>query len=600
MKKLFLLFILLFALPAWAGPARPSKAISKSKQTRASQTKKPDCKSAAPVSQAPTVHWVNEASKPAASDPDREPILRLQEALDGIVRGKVLGRLRVGMQVEELSSGRVLYGWRSGVLMDPASNQKVLATTAALLRLGSTFRYRTEVTGASPDAEGRIVSELVIRGSGDPSLRSRHLDALARSLAAQGVTQVKGDILGDPRRVGLQEFGQESRSPLRVGSTSVEIHVRPGEKVGSRPSVTIRPASDAFVVINQAETRGKGRGGLSVSLERIGNKFHVVVGGKIAITRGAVTLFRTPPDPPFYAAILLRQALIQAGIDVHGNAGIYSGENRSRLSSIDAIEGAMMALGPQASDSRVPMGSREPAKPVVLLALHESDPLPILLRRVNKDSDNEWAERVLETVGAEILGGAATTGKGLRVLRESLTELGVPASAYLPTNGSGLGHQNRVTAAGMAKLLRQLYFDPRIGPEIMQSLSVGGVDGTTRNRFRGSSAAHRVRAKTGTLNGVSCLSGFVGDGSDILSFSILVEGHKRRSVPNVRGAQVSAVNAMMRFSRRTAVALPGEDSAGGADYETGDEADENEVEPEGKEGLQGKKSELEHSFTPTS
>jgi D-alanyl-D-alanine carboxypeptidase/D-alanyl-D-alanine-endopeptidase (penicillin-binding protein 4) len=76
----------------------------------------------------------------------------------------------------------------------------------------------------------------------------------------------------------------------------------------------------------------------------------------------------------------------------------------------------------------------------------------------------------------------------------------------------------------MSALLRTLYLDPRVGPEILQSLSVGGVDGTTRNRFKGTIAAERVRAKTGTLHGKSCLSGLVGDGSDVLAFSILVEG----------------------------------------------------------------------------
>jgi len=108
----------------------------------------------------------------------------------------------------------------------------------------------------------------------------------------------------------------------------------------------------------------------------------------------------------------------------------------------------------------------------------------------------------------------------------------------------------------------------------MQSLSVGGVDGTTRNRFRGTSSAHRVRAKTGTLNGVSCLSGFVGDGADVLAFSILVEGHRKRSVPAVRSAQVSAVNAMMRFARQTVTIPPTDDEASGTDYESGEELDE--------------------------
>jgi serine-type D-Ala-D-Ala carboxypeptidase/endopeptidase (penicillin-binding protein 4) len=248
------------------------------------------------------------------------------------------------------------------------------------------------------------------------------------------------------------------------------------------------------------------------------------------------------------------------------------------VASGSALEGVLLASSTPGSDMPAPLAGRPAALPAEILALHESEPLPLLLRRVNKDSDNEWAERVLETVGAEVLGGVPTTAKGVRVLRDSLTELGVAPAAYLPANGSGLGHQNRVTAAGMADLLRRLYFDPRVGPEILQSLSVGGVDGTTRNRFRGTTAAHRVRAKTGTLSGVSCLSGFVGEGSDILAFSILVEGHRRFAVSAVRGAQVSAVNAMMRFARR-ASGVPVDEGAAGTDLESGAEIDAEEATP---------------------
>ncbi len=116
----------------------------------------------------------------------------------------------------------------------------------------------------------------------------------------------------------------------------------------------------------------------------------------------------------------------------------------------------MVALAPQGGDSTPALAEPSSTRTTELLALHESEPLVVLLRRVNKDSDNEWAERVLETVGAEVLGGAPTTAKGVRVLRDSLAELGLSSASYVPANGSGLGHQNRVTAAGMAELLRRI------------------------------------------------------------------------------------------------------------------------------------------------
>ncbi len=223
----------------------------------------------------------------------------------------------------------------------------------------------------------------------------------------------------------------------------------------------------------------------------------------------------------------------------------------------------------------------KPGRALPLLASHGSEPLGILLRKINKDSENDYAERVLEAAGAEVYGGPPTEDKGVRLLREVIGELGLPPSSYVPRNGSGLGHANRITADAMASLLRTLYLDPRVGPELIQSLSVGGVDGTTRNRFKGTLAAERVRAKTGTLHGKSCLSGLVGDGKDVLAFSILVDGLRGHTLRAVRGAQVGCVNAMMRYvvdargGHPVLSTVPGEAPA---DLEGGDEAAETDEE----------------------
>jgi len=99
-----------------------------------------------------------ETPAPTADDPNRARILALQEALTRIVHGGVLGRLRVGMRVLDLATGHVLYTRRGSVLMDPASNQKVLATATALLRLGNTWRFRTELSGPPPDGDGTIAA----------------------------------------------------------------------------------------------------------------------------------------------------------------------------------------------------------------------------------------------------------------------------------------------------------------------------------------------------------------------------------------------------------------------------------------------------------
>ena len=507
----------------------------------------------------------DDVPRPGEDDRDRYRIIHLQDAINEILHGRTLGRMNVALRVMSARTGRVYYGRRADVLMDPASNQKVLATAAALMRLGTDWRYRTEVTGPAPDDDGVIHGSLHLRGNGDPTLRSGDLDEIAAHLRARGVARVDGSVLADPRPLGYEGAaageGETSdvKAPLLIDRGLMIVRVRPGATPGS-PAVVYtdhrRTADDAagpgIVVRNQAVTRPSGRTKLGVRIEGAGGALRVNVTGKIAVGAAGVAFRRRVPHPSLHAAIALRSALIGAGIAVRGAPG----------------------LGPT-------VAAEAP------LDVHQSPPLAVVMRRINKDSDNEQAERVLQTVGAEVYGAPATTEKGLSVLRAVVGSLGLRPSSYVSQNGSGLGHNNRITANAMADLLRALYFDPRIGPEILQSLSVGGVDGTTRNRFRGSLAARRVRAKTGTLNGKSCLSGLVGDGGDLIVFSMLMQGTRSRAnLAAVRASQVAAVNAMMRFVRegtgeRIDAPVPlGDERMASADIESGGDNDESGEEGE--------------------
>jgi serine-type D-Ala-D-Ala carboxypeptidase/endopeptidase (penicillin-binding protein 4) len=510
---------------------------------------------------------LEETPPPDQNDPDRERILRLQEALTSIVHGPVLGRMRVGVRVIEAGTGRTFYRQKGAELMDPASNQKVLATTAAIMRLGADYRFHTELSGPLPDAEGVVAGDVVLRGSGDPSLEVAELEAMAADLASRGIRRVDGGVLSDQRRLGSREVSAEERSPLRISRSAVLVRVRPTAE-GAAPLVVVRPSIEAIVVRNRAKTASKGRGRIRVTLSTgADGRMFLDVTGTIAARHPGMVMSRIPTNHRLYAAALMRQALIEAGIEVKGGARVGLAR--------DAQGSAKDGKG---------QGSKDAGKDA-LLAVHRSEPLSVIIRNINKYSNNEWAERLLETVGAELYGGAATTDKGLKAMREALDELGLPREAYVPTNGSGLGHTNRLTADAMAELLQKLYTDPRWGPELMQSLSVGGVDGTIRNRFRSSPAAERVRAKTGTLNYKSCLSGYVGDGQEVLVFSILVEGYKNRRFGTgaVRAAQVNAVNAMMRYARGVLDAPPGEEPLPGTDFESGEDV----LETDGEEGTPG-------------
>jgi D-alanyl-D-alanine carboxypeptidase/D-alanyl-D-alanine-endopeptidase (penicillin-binding protein 4) len=518
---------------------------------------------------------IETAPVPADGDADRERIVRMQAALREILADSALRRTRVGIRVMEARTGRLFFEKRGTTLMDPASNQKVLATTTALVRLGADWRYRTELTGPAPDADGVIAGDVVLRGSGDPTVTGADLAAMATWLAQRGARRIDGAVIADPRRIGSEQAAADDddageddatsaddageaprsvspRAPLVVNHGLMSIRVRPGASAGWPAEITTAPTGESFVVKNGARTKAGGKTRVTVRLSLAGARIQVEVAGRIALGHRPLVFRRRVPQQALYSAVLLRAALEGAGIAVR---------DPSRMGA--------------------PPPPRAGRPPALMLARHESAPLVVLLRRINKDSDNDHAERVLETTGAEVYGGAPTTDKGLRVLREVIGELGLPPGSYVPRNGSGLGHANRITADAMADLLRALYLDPRVGPELMQSLSVGGIDGTTRNRFKGTLAARRVRAKTGTLAGKSCLSGLVGDGPDVLAFSILVQGLRgRHSLGAVRGAQVMCVNAMMRYVRE-AHGLPGAPEPGAPpaiDVESGEEVSATEGE----------------------
>ena len=347
----------------------------------------------------------DEVPVPSDNDRDRDRIRRLQETISEILHNRTLGRLRVGLRVISARTGRLYYARRADSLMDPASNQKVLATTAALMRLGGDWRFRTELSASEPDDEGVIKGNVYLRGNGDPSLRTVNLEALAARLRARGVVRIDGGVVADPRRLGddvpagggqesdTGEAPEDGRAPLIVDRGITVVRVRPGSSAGA-PAVVltdpIQPGGDdgrrGFVIHNQATTTNSGRRArVTVRIGVAGGRLRIDVAGRIGLGTAGVAFRRRVPHPALHAAVLLRAALVAGGIDVR-DASTTGGRPAS----------------------------------AALVEVHRSAPLSIVLRKINKDSDNEQAERVLQTVGAEERGGAATTEKGLVVLREVL------------------------------------------------------------------------------------------------------------------------------------------------------------------------------------
>jgi D-alanyl-D-alanine carboxypeptidase/D-alanyl-D-alanine-endopeptidase (penicillin-binding protein 4) len=439
-----------------------------------------------------------------------------------------LGRFIAGVHVVHLESGEEVYGWNADLPLMPASTMKVVTAATSLATLGPSYTFTTGVwrTGAVDD--GVLDGDLVLVGGGDPTMTVERLWRLLREVRQDGVETVTGDLVFDDgffdeppvipawdSRRDMEEgptyFPGISALELEFGQTG--ILVRPGPRIGAPAVVeTEIPAGD-YVKVDNGLVTGRSRSRSRVDLERVVGEGTLTFALDGVLSSGAAPLRfrRAVPDPTAFTMAAVHELLDDVGITVRGTLR----------------RGAL------------PKGSR-------LVERAWSPPLGSVLADMNKHSSNFIAETVVRTLGAEEL-GHGTTDAGLDVLRAHLDALGVDRETYRLANGSGLTRAARVPARLLTTVLRADGIDPKTGPELMSSLSIGGRDGTLRNRFDG--AEGQVRGKTGTLADVHALAGyFEADDGEVYAFAFLandVEG----GVYQVKSTIDDFLTALFRLSR---------------------------------------------------
>ena len=436
----------------------------------------------------------------------------LREQLESILHDPVIAHQHVGVVAAQLSDGDLLFSRNADQRFNPASNTKMLTTGAAIARLGGDFRYLTALYGTPPDAEGVVEGDLVLRGSSDPSFGTGDLVELARSLADRGVTRVHGDLVVDRRPIGYEAAG--GGDGLILNRNAVTVKVRATEPRHAAV-VTVEPALPGVTVENHTTTTKGKRSHLSLDTHRKDEHLVIEVRGRIGDQLGVATLTRKVADGALMSGHMLASMLPDFGITFDGS--VHAGRAKA------ACEAP--------------------------LVVHHSIPLADVARLSNKPSNNFIADAIYKTLGGELFGLPGTLEKGTRAVSDWLVEHGIAKERFHIENGSGLTHANRVTPGDLVSLLRAIYYEPDVAPDFVPSLSVGGIDGTLRGRFQGTPAVGLVRAKTGTLTGVSTLSGYVGDKGDVIVFSIMVEGFRWKRTPLVRHIQVQLVDAMLRYLR---------------------------------------------------
>jgi serine-type D-Ala-D-Ala carboxypeptidase/endopeptidase (penicillin-binding protein 4) len=449
----------------------------------------------------------------SATDPHEPEILHSEAAelrirFDGILTSTGNRQGRWGVLAVSMDRGDTLLSVNPDDVMVPASNMKLLTTAAALYHLGPGFRYRTFLLADGPQREHVLEGDLILYGTGDPTLSERFfpsatapLDSLVRLVLRQGITQVRGSLVldgsffkgpdlhpdWDPR--DLNDAFAAPVASLGFNENLVTVKVDPGTSLGAPAWVRAEPEGSGLEVLNLTRTFPAGSRS-RVWLLRATPWDPIGIEGEVPLGSPAVWRGVPVPDPVVFTGLQFKRALESQGIRVHGSVVVNRDADASRLS-----EASMMG------------GWRGGVPAPRILGTLASPPLLEILRVINKRSNNLLAESVAKTLGRIVLGDGSYAG-GQRVVEEFLLrQVEVDREKIRVRDGSGLSPDNGVSAGVLLQVLEYMAGSPW-WEDYWSTLPEAGVRGELARMFR-TPAERNLRAKTGTLRQVSALSGIV-------------------------------------------------------------------------------------------
>ncbi len=453
-----------------------------------------------------------------APAPDQAAVRSLRSDLERLIERTGWRSGRWSVMVVSLDGGDTLFAHAADRALEPASNMKLFTSSAALYFLGPSFRYQTYVLTDGAVHDGVVEGNLVLYGTGDPTISDRLYPSkttvwkeIADSLQAAGIREVRGDLVGDASYFSGVPYGTGWKmeyintwyaapaSALNFAEGMVTLRVHPGEQVGWRPQVQLVPGGDGIAIVNQATTVAGGSSHIEAT--RAAYDGPIVVTGQIA--RGHRDFWRAVPvaNPARYAALTFREVLEDRGIRVDGMTRAVEAGGRSPLTGRSVFAPALTG---------------RPAMQV--LAVHHSPPLIDILTVLNKHSHNLYAEQIVRTVG-RVTSGEGSVEAGRSAVEALLRDQADVDADLRMVDGSGLSVLNRVDARTVVGLLSYMSTTPFFEDFVSTLPEAGGVG---LHRMHRTPAEGNLRAKTGTIDSVSALSGYVraADGERLV-FSII-------------------------------------------------------------------------------
>jgi len=467
----------------------------------------------------------------------------MRHAIDSMVADPKWRTAQLGILIVDPERGDTLYSHNAGKLFMPASNQKILTGAVALELLGPDFRFSTTAMADGPVQDGVIQGNLRLVGTGDPSASDhmmedamRPMRAMAESLATRGITRITGALVsgGDAFPDATLGFGwswddldfaySAGVDELFFNEGFMRIDVIGGATAGAPVSARVRPMRSfprvrvvARTVAARAAGEPRPRARARHDSTDAGG---IIVDGEIAAGDSA-SIALTFRDQRRAYLEALREALAERGI---------------------AVDSGVTATSWMPSDTLV-----QPEPPGIALFSIVSPPLREVLQAFEKPSQNQIGEILLKSLGRSRT-GVGSADSGARVVRDQLQAWGARPDGFVIRDGSGLSRHNVVTPETLVLVLDAMRKSAH-GDVFMAALPIAGVDGTIRNRMRGTAAQGNLRAKTGTLDMVRSLSGYVTTPSGrTMLFSVLAN-HFRVPTREVEMVQDAIGVMLARLAR---------------------------------------------------
>ncbi len=422
----------------------------------------------------------------------------LKENLNRVMNDEFFERCIASVRVYNLSADSVLYSLNEKLLLHPASNMKVITSATALYFLGPDYRFKTSMYAG---IDGDEVGDICFKGGCDPDFTVTDLDSMLLYLGEKGIKKINGNIYGDVSMLDSvfwgkgwmwdddPEFDFPYLTPLILNDACVEVVYGPSAP-GQKVIAECYPRSDFYSFTNTAVTTSADTSDITISRDWMRRGNNLFISGDMSRLEEEDTAHINLFNPAFYFLTVAAEHLNNLNIS-------FTGE-------IDTLE-----IEPDSLEH------------IMTIERKLSDILPNL----NKESDNLSAEMCLRALACENGRKRASAGEGIKMVDSLITLIGLDPEDYRIVDGSGVSHYNLVSTELLERILAWFYNEkPELYRYLYQSFPVAGIDGTLQNRMKDGPAYKTLHAKTGTLSGVSALSGYTknADGDDIV-FSIMTQ-----------------------------------------------------------------------------